>query len=187
MSVDKTQVREDYMKGLSVRMLSAKYGVPKSTVNDWIKKYGWVQESKPKYVSTKKAIREALKESDTCPVSPDTLNNCPDIPDTPPELPPLMAATKEFELIRAYTMKLLGKADQLLDLDDALAPRDLKSLSSMLLDVRQLLNTMSPLEEEERRLRMMAMRKQMEEKEKEQEKASAEVVVRFVDTEGAQI
>ena len=36
------------------------------------------------------------------------------------------------------TDKLLDKVFQLLDLDDALAPRDLKSLSSTLMDVKML-------------------------------------------------
>ena len=34
--------------------------------------------------------------------------------------------------------KLLAKVYQLLDLDDALAPRDLKSISSTLLDIKML-------------------------------------------------
>ena len=181
MSVDKALVREDYLRGFSVRMLSTKYGVPKSTVNDWIKRYGWVQEGKSKYVDTRQAIKKTIKESDSCPKGTPDTRSCPDASDKPLELAPLMPASREYSLIKEYTMKLLKKADDLLDLDDALAPRDLKSLSSMLMDVRQLLNTMSPLEEEERRLRLAALKKQTEETAK-----NAEVTVRFVNTEGSE-
>lgn len=171
MSVDKSKVREDYLKGLSVRALAAKYGVPKSTVNDWVKKYGWVQEGKPhKYVSVEKMVSDALSEAE------------PDTPDTvlePVLEPEPLPVSENYKTLREYARKVLKKADDLLDLDDALAPRDLKSLSSMLLDVRTLLNTLSPLEEEERRLRLAALKKQAQ----EEQKTSAEVTVRFVGDE----
>lgn len=165
MSVDKTQVREDYLRGFSVRMLAAKYGVPKSTINDWVKRYGWVQEEKQRYV----APRQIPRTSDEKPDSSDASDASG------------MGSTDYAEM-RSYALKVLSKADQLLELDDALAPRDLKSLSSMLLDVRTLLHTLSPLEEEEQRLRLAALRKQNEEKEKE----SVAVVVQFVGTEGSE-
>ena len=166
MSVDKSAVREDYQRGLSVRSLAAKYGVPKSTVSDWIKRYGWVQEEKPRYGVTIRIPKDT--KSDTSSGHPASGQFDPDaLPDG------------YFKLLSGYTMKLLKKADDLLDLDDALAPRDLKSLSSMLLDVRTLLGTLSPLEEEERRIRLDALKRQAQ----EEQKASAEVTVRFVDDE----
>ena len=171
MSVDKKAVREDYKHGFSVRMLSAKYGVPKSTISDWIKKYGWEQESKPMRMS----VQDMMESGQECP------DESPDIRTVSEPLP----VEKDYEQIRVYAHKVLAKADQLLELDDALAPRDLKSLSSMLLDVRTLLNVMSPREAAEQELRLSLLKKQTEEK--EQEKQSAEVVVRFVDTEGAQV
>jgi hypothetical protein len=84
---------------------------------------------------------------------------------------------RSYEGLSEYTKKLLVKADQLLSLDEALAPRDLKSISSMLLDVKQLLGTMSPLEEEIQRVKLAAMKRQAE-----AEQSTAEVTVRFVDT-----
>ena len=157
-------LREDFLRGMSARALSVKYDVPKTTIQRWAKKFEWAPHNRaPK--------RQVEEERATGPQ---------DGPENGPENGP------DFYTLRRYAKKLLGKADQLLDLDEALAPRDLKSISGMLLDVRNLLGTMSPLEEEEQRLRLAALKKQTEEKEQEQ-KASAEVVVRFVDTEGAQV
>jgi len=156
-------LRDDYLRGMSSRALSLKYDVPKTTIQRWAKKFEWAPHNRAPKRQTNE-VRAAGPQ---------------DGPENGPEDGP------DFHTLRRYAKKLLSKADQLLDLDEALAPRDLKSISGMLLDVRNLLGTMSPLEEEEQRLRLAALRKQTEEK--EQEKASAEVVVRFVDTEGAQV
>lgn len=169
MSVDKSLVREDYIRGFSVRMLSAKYGVPKSTVNDWIKKYGWVQEGKIRTKANRtpdkrptETVRERIQQR---------LNTDQHI-----------TFADDFDQLHSYAQKLLWKADQILDLDDALAPRDLKSLSSMLLDVRTLLHVMSPIELEEQEIRLAALRRQAQ----QEEKTEQAVVVRFVDTEEAE-
>ena len=156
-------LRDDYLRGMSSRALSLKYDVPKTTIQRWAKKFEWAPHNR--------APKRETKE--------DRASGPQDGPENGPEDGP------DFHTLRRYAKKLLGKADQLLELDEALAPRDLKSISGMLLDVRNLLGTMSPLEEEEQRLRLAALRKQTEEK--EQEKQSAEVVVRFIDTEGAQV
>ena len=174
MIIDKKAVREDYVNGYSVRMLASKYGVPKSTVNDWIKKYGWTQERTIDQKKVRALLEAANQETDTPKKKPDTKNRTPSEP---------LTMDGDFERLRVYTIKLLGKADQLLDLDDALAPRDLKSLSSMLMDVRTLLNILSPREETEQELRLAALRKQGETVEQKEQA----VVVRFVDTEGAEV
>ena len=75
-----------------------------------------------------------------------------------------------------------AEADALLELDDALAPRDLKSLSSMLLDVRTLLNILSPREAAEQEMRLRALQKQAE----AEQVQVAPTVIRFVNTEGAE-
>ena len=167
---DKSAVREDYRSGYTVRMLAAKYGVPKSTISDWVKRYGWQQEQR--YTPVIDLVVDAVTESD----NPDKS----DKPDTE------MAGSGDFPALRAYTMKLLQKADQLLEIDDALAPRDLKSLSSMLLDVRQLLGILSPREAAEQEIRLITLRRQAEAAGKEAEDKSTGVVVRFIDTEGAE-
>lgn len=174
-TVDLSLIREDFRQGYSVRMLAAKYGVSKSAVNKWAKKYGWIKEVE-RYTPSKAYVDDAV---DTLV---DTMDKAP--PLEPVELPDDPPPSVDYVQIRKYTQKLLKKADELLDLDDALAPRDLKSLSSMLLDVRQLLNVQGPYEDEERRLRLAILRKQLQEQEKEKTQDGIEVV--FVgDTEEA--
>lgn len=175
MSVDKAAVREDYVRGYSIRMLAAKYDVPKSTIGRWVKQYGWVQEQQIKHEHRRRGTLDKERDADdrdswtrdTCVV----------------QLGEPLPADEDYTMVRAYTQKLLKKADDLLDLDDALAPRDLKSLSSMLLDVRTLLNILSPREAAEQEMRLSALRRQAQ----EEQKTSAEVTVRFVDTEGAEV
>ena len=190
MKTDLTSLREDYISGYSCRMLAAKYGVPKSTVSYWIKRYGWKQESgKQKYVKADDIPRHQVTELIDCTLDSsldrptEIVQHLDELP-MPETIPP---ASEEYILLRQRARKVLEKADQLLDIDDALAPRDLKSLSSMLLDVRQLLNVLSPYEEEERRLRIALARKQIRDAEKSQaENEQTGTVVRFVDTEGAE-
>lgn len=160
------EIREDYMQGFSTRMLAAKYDVPKSTVARWVKQYGWVQETKTRRAAALNGTLDGAArgsgargtEADPLPVSQD------------------------YEVIRIYAAKVLKKADALLELDDALAPRDLKSLSSMLLDVRTLLNILSPREAAEQEMRLRALTKQAE----DTTPAAAAVTISFVDTEGAE-
>ena len=170
-TVDKAAVREDYVRGYSIRMLAAKYEIPKSTIGRWVKQFGWVQEQKYKEQKRRDGTRDE-EERDT-----GTRDTC--VVQLGEPLPP----DEDYTLVRAYTQKLLKKADDLLELDDALAPRDLKSLSSMLLDVRTLLNILSPREAAEQEMRLAALRRQAQ----EEQKQTAEVTVRFVDTEGAEV
>lgn len=164
MSADKAKIREDYLHGFSVRMLAAKYDVPKSTIGRWVKKYGWVQETKT--ILDQEGTRDGTEwDSGTW-----------DTKQAP------LPADDDYSMLRGYTVKLLSKANDLLDLDDALAPRDLKSLSSMLLDVRTLMGIMSPREAAEQEMRLIALRKSVE-----QADATTEPVrIEFVNTEEAE-
>ena len=145
MSVDKAQVRDDYMRGFSVRMLAAKYDVPKSTVGGWVKKYGWTQEAQ--------AMRRTLP--DGTPIGTPSGTE----PDDRTDVPPLPVA-EDYDKMRVYVNKLWEKADTMLDLNDKLTPKDLKSLSSMLLDVRTLLNILSPREAAEQEMRIAKLKKE---------------------------
>ena len=178
-TVDKAAVREDYINGLSVRQLADKYEIPKSTVGRWVQQYGWLREvDRQERKLHKNKKRDTV--SGTAPAGEEKRDaEEPPVPREPIELP----VCDDFEAVRTYVLKLLGKADQLLELDDALAPRDLKSLSSMLLDVRTLLNILSPREAAEQEMRLAALRRQAQ----DEQKQTAEVTVRFVDTEGAEV
>lgn len=164
-NVDKEAVRRDYVRGFSLRQLAAKYGVSRTTIMRWVRAGGWKPEARAKTAA----------ENVTAPVTP-----CDDV--TPMVTEEKLHSDDLYERLAAYTDKVLEKADQLLTLDEPLAPRDLKSLSSMLLDVRQLLGIMSPREAAEQEIRLIMLRKQAE----QGERKDNEVVVRFVDTEGAE-
>ena len=70
----------------------------------------------------------------------------------------------DYALLRQRALQVMNKADDLLSLEEPLAPRDLKSLSSMLLDVRQLLDKQA----------------------QQDGKKNEDVTVRFIDTDGAE-
>ena len=167
------EIREDYMQGFSTRMLAAKYDVPKSTVGRWVKKYGWTQETR---------LRRDAALSGTLTGAPGGDGASAPLP--PREVKPreLLASDEDYEAMRTYAHKVLKKADALLELDDALAPRDLKSLSSMLLDVRTLLNILSPREAAEQEMRLRALQKQAE----AEQVQAAPTIITFVNTEGAE-
>ena len=102
---------QDYiLTGASFRDLAEKYGVSKSSIAKKCKTGGWV-DKRGQFVD--KVDKDVL------------------------------VATKEVAVNRAMAIcesadKLLVKVNQLLDLDDALSPRDLKSLSSTLLDLKMI-------------------------------------------------
>ena len=159
--IDRTLVREDYRNGMTVRQIAEKYNIPKSTIGLWVKKYGWTKEVKIKKICELHSIPEKKLEAP----SSSKMDNKVDAEEsgqkekkpTGPEI-----SLEDYEILRKYVMKILAKADQLLDLDDALAPRDLKSLTSMLMDARVLMGALSPAEAEEQRLRIAGLRKQSE-------------------------
>ena len=57
---------------------------------------------------------------------------------------------------------MLRKAEQLLDLDEPLSPRDLRSLSSTLLDVRALLGIRDDQDREEQNARIAKLKAEIE-------------------------
>ena len=109
--VDWGAIMQDYiLTGASFRDLAEKYGVSKSSIAKKCKTGGWV-DKRGQFVD--KVDKDVL------------------------------VATKEVAVNRAMAIcesadKLLVKVNQLLDLDDALSPRDLKSLSSTLLDLKMI-------------------------------------------------
>ena len=67
-------------------------------------------------------------------------------------------AARDADRMFAATDKLMRKAEQLLELEDPLSPRDLRSLSSTLLDVRTLLGIRDETDREEQKVRIEKMR-----------------------------
>lgn len=109
--IDWAAIRQDYLlTDASQRDLAKKYGVSKSLIAKKAKDEDW-KGKRGQFLD--KVGNEVLE------------------------------ATKEIAVNRALAIcesadKLLVKVNQLLDLEDALSPRDLKSLSSTLLDLKMI-------------------------------------------------
>lgn len=163
--MDKTKIKEDYEHGYSLRQIAAKYGVSKSAVQRWVKQYGWDagQRSGRAWDKGTGEFQEEIAP-EVCTVRvPDGLDD------------------KDYALVRGYALALMDKGGEMLRVDNKLTARDLKSLSSMLLDIRELLGLLSPREMAEYELRLVTLKKQAGEVEGENG-----VVVQFVQTEGAE-
>lgn len=166
----KAAIRADYTAGMSFRALAETYGIPKSTIAQWAKDEQWPKMASARQTRRATVVRRAIRESLD---SSDNSDNS--------DVGQAEGRSEDYQMLRQYAEKLLHKADQILDIDDALAPRDLKSVSAMLLDVRTLLNVLSPRELAEQKARLRNLEKQAE-----QDAPAGPVVIKFVDTEGAE-
>lgn len=147
-------MQRDYEAGMTLRALALKYGSSKSVVSRLAKKHEWGRGQEPgQQGQGERLSHEELKEQ------------------------------PDYAVVRAYAHRLLERVGETLDSPKPIAARDLRSISSTLLDVRQLLNAISPIEAEEQRLRIEGLRRQAEETGVKQ----ASVTVQFVDTEGAEL
>lgn len=115
---EKEQIHREYVTtDISVRALAEKYSVGRSTIAQWARQEAWTEE---KNACFQKAAPQAREKH-----AADT--------ERPADIP-----AQRANAIYSSADKLLEKVNQLLDLDDALAPRDLKSLSSTLRDLKML-------------------------------------------------
>ena len=136
---DWAKIKAEYVAtGISYQKLCEKYGVPERTLCRRAKKEGWVElrGKRGSKVAEKVAVavemavqRKAVSE-----------------------------ATGTVDRMFAATDKLMKKAEQLLELEDPLSPRDLRSLSSTLLDVRTLLGIRDETDREEQKMRISKMK-----------------------------
>ena len=157
--VDMDAARKDFESGMSTRAMGLKYGCCKSTITRWSLKYGWQRKKEPSKSAT--GPRDTRK----------------------PAGKPVSALTKGKA--SANHKKLCGLAERLMDyvgdlLDDKefpLTPKDIKSLTGALLDVRTLLNAVSPLEEQEQRLKLAALQRDLDKA--REDSNSKTVTVRF--------
>ena len=121
--IDKEAVRRDYEAGMATRAIALKYGCGKSVISKWAKKEGWV----------------ARGRVDACPRPAPTPRQRPadegaEDPDT-------------FYVLNVLAAKLLVRVGETLTDPAPINARDLRSLASTLLDIRQLLHAVSPIEE----------------------------------------
>lgn len=156
--IDLEAVRRDYEAGMSLRSLALKYGCSKSAVNKWAKRDGW-QRGQGGHVDT-------VHTEDV----------------EPPERQPEATADGPYQALAGLAGKVLARVDEALGDPKPISARDLRGIAATLLDIRQLLNAVSPLEAEEQRLRLQALQRETEQR----GAAEREVTIRFVDTEGAE-
>lgn len=151
-AADIEAMRRDYEAGMTLRAIALKYGCSKSQADRIAKKKGWDRPGGTK--------GHCPKQMPQKPKEPKPKRH-PAEPIDPAELPELEAKT-EFQIVQSYTYKLLDKVGEVLDDPMPLGARDLRSIASTLLDVRNLLNAVSPVEAEEQRLRIESLRRQTE-------------------------
>lgn len=133
------QIREEFMQSdCSIRSLSKKYNIPRTSLGRIANAEGWA------------TLRQHGSNGPVMVHLPEGINS-------------LAEANRDAaEAVRAATDKLMIKVNQLLDLEDALAPRDLKAISGALLDMKLLYNLKTDDERREIQLKLKALEKQLE-------------------------
>ena len=127
---DKEVIHLDYITtDLSLRVLAKKHNVSVSTLHKWKDEGHWDVERKALLADAAQQAREKF-ETDVAQA--------------------LNSMTDRMGKILESADKLLLKVDQLLSLEDALAPRDLKSISSVLVDVLTMQNTVNGQDEDKK-------------------------------------
>ena len=127
---DKEVIHLDYITtDFSLRVLAKKHNVAVSTLKKWKDEGHWDVERKALLAEATQQARDKFETDKAQAVN--TLSD-------------------RMEIILKSTDKLLVKVDQLLSLEDALAPRDLKSISSVLADVMTIQNTVNGQDEDKK-------------------------------------
>lgn len=116
----KEQVHQEYVTTeLSLRKVAAKYNLSRSTVGKWARDGLWQQEKELYLIEAQKAAIDHFKSETDHHIN--------------------LLADRALRIYDSAD-RLLDKVNQLLELDDALSPRDLKSISSTLLDLKMIHN-----------------------------------------------
>ena len=117
----KLEIKTEYITtDESYRSLANKYGISKDQIARWSKHDHWIEERNKYRDSVATECIQAAKQ--------DVLDR----------------RAKLFQSVD----KLQQRVDQLLDLEDAMAPRDLKSLSSTMMDIKMMLGIRDEVEED---------------------------------------
>lgn len=135
---DKEAARRDYEAGMTQREVALKYGVSKGLISKWAKAGEWARGAQ-------------------------VGKRPPDDVRPPIELPELPPSEDKHARILQMGNRLLDRVGEALESPEPISARDLRGLAATLLDVRQLINAVSPIEAEEQRLRLEGLRRQIEE------------------------
>lgn len=134
---DKETIHREYVTtDISIRALARKYGVGVSTLNRWIHDNHWTVEKRAYLSEAAEIARRKIAEAAAEKMR--AIENA-SIPERDQEIDRYVNALADrAEKIYTSADRLLIKVNQLLNLEDALAPRDLKAISSTLLDIKMI-------------------------------------------------
>lgn len=160
----------DYEAGMSVRAIASRYGVGKSTVQDWVKREGWQRDSSGEAVPVH-IIQPRAGQSGQAGQPGRTDDG------------PVVIGSEDYEAIREAARAVLAEVRGTLQANAGdVSARDLRAYAATLLDLRVVLNALSPREIEEQGLKLAALRREAE----SSSQTDSEIVVRFDNTEGAE-
>lgn len=148
----RAQARRDYLEGMSYRQIASKYGVGIGSVSRWAEKDRWDPIDRNRNGTQKRNAgternmpqepQEAAQEQTDSEYS---------------ELP------LDYDLLRETALRVLARINERLQAAKPLEPRDIKSLTGALLDLKNQLNALSPRELREQAARLRSLEKQSEE------------------------
>lgn len=120
---------------ISIRQLSAKYGVSKAVLERMIKKGGWSVEKKAMLETAQRAARKRMAEAEeTARQQTKTARQQAET-----KIGQYVSALADrAERVYSATDKLLALVDRMLENAEAMAPRDLQAMSSTLMNIKQL-------------------------------------------------
>lgn len=177
----RARARQDYLEGMSYRQIAAKYNVGIGSVSRWAEKDKWDPIDRNRNGTPKRNAGTERGTEGAAPLSP-----CgaalPDAGRAECDAEDTACSTEDpvdYDLLRETALLVLQKIRQRLEAEKPLEPRDIKSLTGALLDLKNQLNALSPRELREQALRLQALRKQAE----DESKPTEPVVVKFVNRE----
>lgn len=145
----RAQARRDYLEGMSYRQIAAKYGVGIGSVSRWAEKDRWDPIDRNRNGTPK---RNAGTERNGTEEPQEAAQE-----QTDSELP------WDYDLLRETALRVLARINERLQAAKPLEPRDIKSLTGALLDLKNQLNALSPRELREQAARLRSLERQSEE------------------------
>lgn len=179
--IDRDQVRQDYEAGLTFRELADKYKISIATISRWARAGGWdIQEIRsrvpvrPPKQKTEQKKRNKKNETKTKRASADARYIKPaqiiDVPapEVPEELygPDAEDTLTEYERVRASARRALDVIDVLLE-EERITPRDIKSITAAIRDVKESLYALSPRELREQQARLRSLEKSLKDEKRD--------------------
>ena len=176
----RARAKQDFLDGMNYRQIAAKYGVGVGSISRWAERDGWDTTAKQRTGTKKRNIAKAERKVERA-AEQET-----EQPETAEDVVPVAELVDEqlpdYTSLRATALLILAKINQRLLAEKPLEPRDIKSLTGALLDLKNQLNALSPRELREQAARLRSLEKQAQ----DESKPAEPVLIRFVNTEEAE-